>query len=278
MERTLTMEEKIRRAEEIYSRRNNISNIYNTKENKKSQKDWKLFKKVTCQIIVCLLIYFFYYAVNNNYIFSEDLIQKTQETLSYDMNFIEVYNNCKNYINGLYNNQETNDSELKYNITTDDKIQNEKNEEENKENNEQSELKEKQTSSEENNVTQEESIGGAKIESIEESVDIGQKQNKESDIEQSKEMSQEERDIIEIKNNISFIKPIEGTISSTFGWRNPTTATVPKYHTGLDIAAPTGTVIKSATDGTVLLASSQGDYRKSFKDNKWRTNNYLCAL
>ena len=71
--------------------------------------------------------------------------------------------------------------------------------------------------------------------------------------------------IEKIKKTTSFIKPIEGTISSTFGWRTPTTATVPKYHTGLDIAAKTGTKIKAATGGKVILKSSQGDYGKHYK-------------
>ena len=66
-----------------------------------------------------------------------------------------------------------------------------------------------------------------------------------------------------IKDNISFINPIEGYITSTFGWRNPTTVTVPKYHTGLDIGANKGTVIKSATKGIVKLVSEEGDYRKT---------------
>ena len=64
---------------------------------------------------------------------------------------------------------------------------------------------------------------------------------------------------------IKFIVPVKGRISSTFGWRNPTTSTVPKYHTGLDIAANEGTVIKSATDGKVILASSEGDFGKHYK-------------
>ena len=50
-----------------------------------------------------------------------------------------------------------------------------------------------------------------------------------------------------------------------FGLRNPTTASVPKNHTGTDIAAVTGTRIISATDGTVISASSKGDYGKHLK-------------
>ena len=79
------------------------------------------------------------------------------------------------------------------------------------------------------------------------------------------EKTQEQKDIEKVKTTTSFIKPIEGTISSTFGWRTPTTATVPKYHTGLDIAAKTGTKIKSATDGKIILASSEGDYGNHYK-------------
>ena len=40
---------------------------------------------------------------------------------------------------------------------------------------------------------------------------------------------------------------------------------VPKDHTGTDIAAPMGTKIKSATDGEVVLVSEEGDYGKHIK-------------
>ena len=69
----------------------------------------------------------------------------------------------------------------------------------------------------------------------------------------------------EIKKNIKFIKPLNGRISSSFGWRNPTTSSVPKYHTGVDIAAVEGTKIKSATDGKVIMASSSGDYGNHYQ-------------
>ena len=77
------------------------------------------------------------------------------------------------------------------------------------------------------------------------------------------EEDQMQKDAEEIKSSISFIKPISGTITSRFGWRNPTVSTVPKYHTGLDIGAVQGTEIKSATNGKVTLLSSEGDLRES---------------
>ena len=82
-----------------------------------------------------------------------------------------------------------------------------------------------------------------------------------------------------IKSKCSFIKPLTtGTVTSRFGIRNPTTATVPKYHTGIDIGVPEGTVFVAAMEGTVELVSSVGDYRKPYKNNKWRSNNTICTL
>ena len=58
---------------------------------------------------------------------------------------------------------------------------------------------------------------------------------------------------------------MEGVISSPYGIRETATGTVPKNHTGTDIAAVTGTKIKSATEGQVVLVSEQGDYGKHIK-------------
>ena len=60
MERTMTVEDKIRRAEEIYYRRKNQSVPIResiTREKPKKKKNIKLFKKLIKQIIICLLIY-----------------------------------------------------------------------------------------------------------------------------------------------------------------------------------------------------------------------------
>ena len=84
-------------------------------------------------------------------------------------------------------------------------------------------------------------------------------------VEEKPALSQMEQDANYIKTTISFIKPLEGTISSMFGLRNPTTASVPKNHTGTDIAAVTGTKIVSATDGAVVYAGNKGDFGKHIK-------------
>ncbi len=82
---------------------------------------------------------------------------------------------------------------------------------------------------------------------------------------QTSKLTEEEKQILEIKNTTTFIKPVQGKISSKFGLRNPTTITVPKNHTGTDIAANLGTKIISSTDGEIVLASSEGDYGKHLK-------------
>ena len=208
VERTMSVEDKIKRAEEIYNKRREGKNRTTT-VNVSSKKDFKLLKKMIIQIIVCLTIYSIFYLVkNNNYIFSEDLINKTKEILSYDVNFGQIYNNAVQSLNSMKSDN-TQNVEAE-NQTTEQQTEN--------------------------------GIGGA-----EEQVEENQA------TEQTQELTQMEQDVQDIKNSISFIKPIEGTITSTFGWRNPTTSTVPKYHTGLDIANVSGTVICSATDGADRL-------------------------
>lgn len=245
----MSVEEKIRRAEEIYNRRKmgTTNNISTTRVNVSSGKDFKILKKMIWQIIICLTIYGIYYSiVNNNYIFSEDVINKSKEILAYDIDFNKIYNECMNYINGLYNTDNS-----KEDVSKDEIIETNKEQDNNDSN-------ENMTNVQTNDVSdQEENIGGA---------DNSQQDNQ--NVSQNNlENSQEEQDISYIKSKVSFIIPLEGTISSKFGWRNPTTSQVPKYHTGVDIAANEGTIIKSATDGEVSLASSEGDYRKSPKNS-----------
>ena len=58
------------------------------------------------------------------------------------------------------------------------------------------------------------------------------------------------------------IKPVSGTITSRYGARSSIRVS---SHTGLDIAAPTGTAIKSMAAGTVIFSGNSGSYGKMIK-------------
>lgn len=248
MERTMSIEEKIRKAEEIYARRKGETQTRTAKVtlNNENKKDIKLLKKMIIQIIISLSIYLIIYIIqNNNYIFSEDFLKKANEILSYDMNFVQVYENLKqnieNEINKIRNNKDgaiggAIENNIEENNNAEEDNQEAKEEQENNQNNE--------------------------IENVE-SNNI--QENAQTTEENKEPLTQEEQDIANIKATTTFIKPVQGTISSNFGPRNPTTTTVPKNHTGVDIAANTGTKILSATGGEVVLASEEGDYGKHLK-------------
>lgn len=248
MDRVMTVEERIRRAEEIYERRKKRENITEQHEKNNSieskdierKKDIKLLKKIIIQLITCLVIYFIFYTIQNNeYIFSKEFLTKANEILSYDMNFREIFENVKNNAITFVN-------------------------------------KNKQ----ENNNQNQEGIGGAEVKT---NIEINKNENqeeiqekasqelneeekrKENTEQQVQTLSQEEQDIQNVKNTSTFIKPIEGKITSAFGRREEATGRVPKNHTGTDIAANMGVKIKSATDGEVVLASDEGDYGKHLK-------------
>lgn len=236
MERIMTVEEKIRRAEEIYARRHeaDIPKARTTATvslNSKQKKDVKLLKKMLMQILISLFIYIVFYAVqNNNYIFSEDFLNQANKILSYDMNFAEIYSTIKSSIETGLNS-----------------------------------IKEKNTNTNENEEKGEnenqEAIGGAEGEENQENIqDIEQQSSEEESI-----LTEEDKQIAKIKETTTFIKPVEGKVSSKYGQRDPTTSTVPKNHTGTDIAAAKGTKIKSATEGEVVLSSEEGDYGKHLK-------------
>ncbi len=229
MERTMSVEEKIRRAEEIYERRKQGNRKPIATVSVREKKDVKLLKKMMIQILVCVAIYGIIYTIqNSNYVFSEEFLKKVNEVLSYDTNFSQIYENIKNQIMSWIPQKEE--------------------------------------------QTNQEGIGGAEeitppAETTENQEQIVQEQNQETnpEVQQEQPISQEEQDILNIKNTTSFIKPVEGTVSSPFGQRENATGSVPKNHTGTDIAANMGTKILSATDGEVVLASEEGDYGKHLK-------------
>lgn len=244
MEKVLSVDEKIRRAEEIYSRRRqeNTHQVQARVNVGEDGKNYRLFKKMTIQIIVCLIIYFVFYSIKNSeYIFSENFIKQTRQVLSYDLNLQEQYN----YIKGLIQSNENNSN-------TQQEDQNQILEENAIQNTTESVSEEKGQTQETNNNVDNKAVDT--LAATEEKLP-----------EESSSLSQALTDAQVIKENYSLIKPLEGVITSRFGLRNPTTETVPKYHTGIDIAANTGTIFTAAMDGKVVLVSSKGDYGNHIK-------------
>lgn len=254
MEKTISVEERIRRAEQRYYN-SNLEYNYTRKNNEikketpqniKSKIKNKIVIKLIKEIIICLLIYIvFYCIINNNSLFSNDVREKTKEILSIDINFANLYSNTKCYILKLWEDMksiEKNHIDEKITETTNRTIDD----------------------VQENN----ENIGGAIDEEgnvQENSEQVSLIDNEQQENIQDVQLSQMEEDAKFIKENISLVKPIEAVVSSRYGLRNPTTITVPKNHTGIDLAASTGTKIISATDGTVVLNSSEGDFGKHIK-------------
>jgi murein DD-endopeptidase MepM/ murein hydrolase activator NlpD len=58
----------------------------------------------------------------------------------------------------------------------------------------------------------------------------------------------------------SFIYPLRGTLSSSYGWRIDPIAKVERFHSAIDLAAPQGTPVKAAMDGTVSRVAVNSVY------------------
>lgn len=237
MERVLTVEEKIRRAEEIYQKRRQGEARPVAKVTVNDKKDIRLLRKMIIQMLICVAIYLGIYTIQNSQsVFSEDFINKANEILSYDTNFVELYETIKNQMMVWMKQEEKQE--------------------------------EQQENGQEEQQSQEQQVEGEAIGGAEEIVESSPEAN----------LSPEEQEIQTIKNTTSFIKPIQGVISSPYGQRDTATGNVPKKHTGTDIAADMGTKIVSATDGEVVLASEEGDYRKTFESANRRSKYCLCTL
>lgn len=238
MERVLTQEEKIRRAEEIYNRRRQGSTRATATVNVREEKNYGLFKKMILQILICLLIYFIFYLIqNSNYIFSQDVLNRTKEILSYDIDLSAMYKQTMNFfeeqMQGIVIPQSQEDTNTMTN-----------------------QVNEIQT-----NQIGENAIGGAELENVVMENVISNSEDKKQDVAQT--------DDEYIKSNFSFIKPLSGVVSSEFGQRDIDNPVVSKNHTGIDIAANTGTVIYASMEGTVTISSTTGDYGQHIKiENK----------
>lgn len=239
MERVLSPEERIRRAEEIYNRRRteNRVRVSTSRVNVKKETKLTLYKKLILQILICFVLYFIFYLIkNSNYIFSEDFISKTREFLSYDINFGNAYNSVVEY----YNNH------IKSFFVVEDK---KKDEQQNVITNE------TQENTEISNQIEEGGIGGGEDENLVENTQIEQ-----TATQPVVQLSQMEIDAKEIKENYKLNLPLVGyTVTSRYGPRQGNEI-VSSNHGGIDIGANEGTVFVAAMSGTVIEASGEGSF------------------
>ena len=249
MERTLSPDEKIKRAEEIYYRKKiQATNRTSARVNVSNKKDFGLLKKMFLQIAICVLIYIIFYMIQNtNYIFSEDVIKKTNEILSYDINIQKLYSQAKEKFNSFFNADTNFENETTYETV-------------NEEQSEPQNVQEDINTESDKNISEEQTQ--EVVESNEENIGGENAEINEGTTENLSQMELDAKSIIESK---SLIIPLKGTITSRYGPRNPTTPTVPKYHTGIDIAVNEGTVFIASMAGTVETVSSVGDYGNHVK-------------
>lgn len=223
MERILNDNEKIRRAEEIYYRRNH-RNVSLSQREPKKQKTY-LGSKILLEMLILVLLAVIVFAVKNkDYIFTENFLNSFAQ---YNVNLTEKFNSLLAY----FREEEENSNEVFINHEQTEETQ--KNEPE--------------------NVNQENNAEVVQIQG--------------SEVQQQAPQSVV-TDVPSLKNAISFVKPIEGIVSSGFGSRQSQYQNVTGAHTGIDIAADSGTKIKAAMTGTVTQVSSEGDYGNHIRITK----------
>jgi len=258
MERIFSDEEKLRRAIEISQRRNN--NYYRpatTRVNVNTKKDYRLFKKMILQIIICLLIYVIFYLITStNYVFSAQVIESTNKILNYDINFNEIYNNFLLFFNPNYN---SNENVEKDNLLIQNNNTIKANEQLVENNQVEEQVKEKEEVINENTKEEDEQ------ENNEDETDNKEEIQNVAIKKEEKEKTQMELDAEEVKKVCKFLKPLSGTITSEFGEREILSSVMSADHKGIDIAANKGTSIKAAMTGTVSVAEENSEYGKFIK-------------
>ena len=251
MERTLSQEERIRRAEEIYYRRklnnNDVRMSSSQVRDRTEKRHFSLYRKMVIQMLLCILIYLVFSLIKEaNYLFSENIINKTKEFLSQDINF-EVISSS---VNEFWQNNKD-----KFNIFTNSGEQNTENsnneQNTNVENNEQN--VENNVQNTENNTTQNEQVNN-------ETTGIGGSSSTENNqIDDNTKKSQMEIDAEYIKKNFELQLPVKAKVTSGYGKREADKI-VSADHYGIDLGVVVGTTVVAAIEGTVTLVSDEGEY------------------
>ena len=268
MERIISEEERIRRAEEISARRKNRIPINTINTNKKTK--ISMLSKVFIQVITSICIFGIIYFMNMNNSFA---IEKIKPILSEDTDFAGIYNqidelvkNIGNSINIDANDKQDNvEDESNQNTVVDENFNSENvvdtgNADDTiSENNEQGE-----NETQDNTVNLAEIKGQGENSQNENNNEQSENSNNENTNSENNESNNNEdnkilTDVDFIKANSNMIKPINGWITSGYGAREATDI-VSANHEGVDIGANFGDEIKAAMSGTVELTSSEGDY------------------
>ena len=257
----MSEEEKIKKAEEISARRNNripVSNINTTRKKKLS-----LLSKIFIQVICSICIFGIFYFMNQN---NSLAIEKIKPIFSEDTDFVQIYNQIDAFIKNMSNS--FNNEEEKNNVENANQESNETNNSENEEdkngsNENQNEQVNEDTSQENqnknNNEISEENQNGSNDGTSEQNQNVGIGGGDESVAE-----SETDQDVLYIKANANFIKPVNGYITSAYGEREATEI-ISANHAGVDIGANSGTEIVASMSGTVELVSNYGDYGNHLK-------------
>lgn len=225
MERILNDNEKIRRAEEIYYRRNNRNVSISQRSEPQRQKTY-LGSKILLEMLILLILAVIVFAVKNkDYIFTENFLNNFAQ---YNVNLTEKFD----FIMAYFGDDEKTDEVFinSQQMTNTESAQ-------------------PQDNTLENNV-------------LENNAQPVQTQGGET---QPTSPQGVVTDVQSLKNLYSFVKPIEGIVSSGFGSRESQYQNVTGEHTGIDIAASSGTKIKAAMSGVVTQVSTEGDYGNHIK-------------
>lgn len=274
MERIITPEERIKRAEEIYYQRKSNSNSIRMPsaqvKDGKEKKQFALYKKMILQVLICVLIYLVFSVIKEaNYIFSEGTINKTKEFLSQDINFEVIAGKVSqffqdnqdkfNFISGWLNE---NDKKQEQNDQSSENGQagenNQQNKTENKVDNQENKQENSQVNNENSN-TQSSQEGKTNEQSSNTQTNTTNTTTTASATSSSATKTQMQIDAEYIKKNFSMTLPVKGKVTSRYGRRTPTEI-VSENHQGIDIGVSVGTSVVAAMEGKVSLVSDKGEY------------------
>ena len=250
MERIISEQDRIRRAEEIAGRRKGTISARDINV-ERSKKKMPMLTKVFIQTVASMCIFgLAYFMSQNNYPFMDSV----RSVLSADVNIGQIYNELSNsfksvtdWYNGLVADVGQNEQDIANNMDNQN-VQGEASGETSNETG--NAILEEGTTNEIGNATSEEGV-------TDETGGIGGS-------DENITLSQDEQDIAYIKENVSMIVPVYGTVTSGYGPRTPTEI-ISANHAGLDIGANEGTEIVASMEGTVELVSSYGYYGNHVK-------------